>query len=130
MNLDLYKTFYHIAKCESITKAAEQMYITQPAVSRAIRQLEEELGCTLFVRTAKGVKLTLEGNILYQYVDQIFQFLSTAEKKINDVKNLNSGEVRLGVSDTLCKHYLARYLKLFNTLHPKIKIHVVCPTTP
>ncbi|WP_038286787.1 LysR family transcriptional regulator [Acetivibrio straminisolvens] len=130
MNLELYKTFYHIAKCESITKAAEQMYITQPAVSRAIRQLEEELGCTLFIRTPKGVKLTLEGSILYQYVDQIFHFLSTAEKKINDVKNLNSGEVRLGVSDTLCRYYLVKYLKLFNTLHPKIKIHVVCPTTP
>jgi DNA-binding transcriptional LysR family regulator len=63
-------------------------------------------------------------------VNQIFHFLSAAEKKINDVKNLNSGEVRIGVSDTLCKHYLVRYLKLFNTLHPKIKIHVVCPNTP
>ncbi len=130
MNLDLYKTFYHIAKCESITKAAEQMYITQPAVSRSIRQLEEEMGCVLFVRTPKGVKLTLEGEILYRYVEQIFQFLSAAEKQINDVKNLNSGEVRIGASDTLCKHYLARYLKLFNTLHPKIKIHVACPATP
>lgn len=105
-------------------------YITQPAVSRAIRQLEEELGCTLFIRTPKGVKLTLEGSILYKYVDQVFHFLSTAEKKINDVKNLNSGEIRLGVSDTLCRYYLVKYLKLFNTLHPKIKIHVVCPTTP
>lgn len=130
MNLELYKTFYHIAKCKSITKAAEQMFITQPAVSRSVRQLEEELGCTLFVRTPKGVKLTLEGSILYQYVEKIFHDLSAAEKKINDVKNLNSGEIRVGVSDTLCKHYLVRYLKLFNTLHPKIKIHVVCPTTP
>lgn len=130
MNLDLYRTFYSIAKCESITKAAEQMYITQPAVSRSIRQLEEELGCTLFVRTPKGVKLTLEGDILYRHVEQIFQFLSQAEKKIRDVKNLNSGEVRIGASDTLCKHYLIRYLKLYNTLHPKIKIHVACSTTP
>ncbi len=130
MNLDLYRTFYYIAKSESITKAAEQMYITQPAVSRSIRQLEDELGCSLFVRTPKGVKLTLEGDILYRHVEQIFQSLSQARKKINDIKNLNSGEVRIGASDTLCKHYLVRYLKLFNTLHPKIKIHVACPTTP
>lgn len=130
MNLDLYRTFYYVTKYESITKAAERMYITQPAVSRSIRQLEEELGCSLFVRTPKGVKLTLEGNILYRHVEQVFQSLSQAEKKINDIKNLNSGEVRIGASDTLCKHYLVRYLKLFNTLHPKIKIHVACPTTP
>lgn len=130
MNLDLYKSFYFIAKYGSISKAAEHLYITQPAVSRAIRQLEDELGCTLFSRTPKGVKLTQEGKILFQYIEQAFNFISTAEKKINDVKNLLSGEVRIGVSDTLCKHYLVPYLKLFNTLHPTIKIHVICPTTP
>ena len=130
MNLDLYKTFYHIANFQSITKAEEHKYITQPAVSRALRQLEEELGCDLFVRTPKGAKLTPEGEILYQHVEQVFSSLSSAEKKINDLKNLNSGEIRIGFSDTLCKHYLVRYLKLFNTLHPKIKIHVFCQTKP
>lgn len=130
MNLELYRSFYFIANYGSISKAAEHLYITQPAVSRAIRQLEDELGCTLFSRTPKGVKLTGEGEILYQYVKQAFNFLWTAEKKINDIKNLLSGEVRIGVSDTLCKHYLVPYLKLFNTLHPAININVICPTTP
>lgn len=130
MNLELYKSFYFITKYGSISKAAEHLYITQPAVSRAIRQLEDELGCTLFSRTPKGVKLTQEGEVLYHYIEQAFNFISTAEKKIIDVKNLLSGEVRIGVSDTLCKHYLVPYLKLFNTLHPTIKIHVICPTTP
>jgi DNA-binding transcriptional LysR family regulator len=130
MNLELYKSFFFVAKNRSISKAAEYMYVTQPAVSRSIRQLEEDLGCVLFSRTPKGVKLTQEGEILYQYIEQAFNFISNAEKKIDDVKNLLSGEVRIGVSDTLCKNYLVPYLKLFHTLHPTIKIHVICPTTP
>jgi len=130
MNLEFYKTFFYAAKHESISKAAEHLYITQPAVSRAIRQLEDNLGCSLFIRTSKGVKLTPEGQILYENIDKAFQFLFTAERKIDEYKNLLSGEVRIGVSDTLCKYYLVPYLKLFHTLHPAIKIHVVCPTTP
>lgn len=130
MNLELYKSFFFVATDGSMSKAAEHLYITQPALSRAIKQLEEDLGCALFVRTPKGVKLTQEGEILYQYIGQAFNFISAAEKKINDVKNLYSGEVRIGVSDTLCKHYLVPYLKMFNTLHPAIKIRVICPTTP
>jgi DNA-binding transcriptional LysR family regulator len=58
MNLELYKFFYHVAKTSNVSKASEQLYVTQPAVSRAIKQLEEELGCLLFFRTSKGVKLT------------------------------------------------------------------------
>jgi len=130
MNLELYKSFYFVAQHGSISKAAEHLYITQPAVSRSIKQLEDDLGCALFSRTPKGVKLTPEGEILLQYIEQAFNFIATAERKINDVKNILSGEVRIGVSDTLCKHYLVPYLKLFNTLHPAIKIHVICPTTP
>lgn len=130
MNLDLYHSFYFVAKYGSISKASEHLYITQPAVSRTIKQLEEALGCKLFLRTSKGVKLTQEGDILYHYIQQAFSFISSAEKKINDIKNLISGEIRIGVSDTLCKNYLIKYLKLFNTLHPEIKIHVTCPTTP
>jgi len=86
--------------------------------------------CTLFIRTPKGVKLTQEGEILYQYIEQAFNFISTAEKKIEDIKNLLSGEIRIGVSDTICKYYLIPHLRLFKTLHPAIKIHVICPTTP
>lgn len=130
MNLELYRSFFYIAKYGSISKAAEKLFITQPAVSRAIRQLEDELGCALFTRTPRGVRLTQEGEILYKSVDQIFESLSAAQRKINALKNLFSGEVRIGASDTLCKHYLVPYLKLFNTLHPDVNIHVTCKTTP
>lgn len=130
MNLELYKPFFYTAKHGSISKASEQLFITQPAVSRSIMQLEDALDCRLFLRTSKGVRLTQEGQLLLQYVEQAFNFLEAGVKKINDMKDLLHGEVRIGVSDTLCKHYLISYLKLFKTLHPDIRIKVTCPTTP
>jgi LysR family cyn operon transcriptional activator len=130
MNLELYRTFYAIAQSGSISKASEELYITQPAVSRSLRQLEDSLECALFFRTSKGVKPTPEGEILLQYIEQAFNFILLGEKKINEVKNLESGEIRIGVSDTLCKYYLVPYLKLFNTLFPAIKIKAISPTTP
>lgn len=130
MNMELYRTFYFVAKSSSISKASEQLFITQPAVSRSIKQLEEALGCQLFIRTSKGVKLTQEGEILSNYVEQAFSFIALGERKVSDVRNLLSGEIRIGASDTICKHYLIPFLKLFNTLHSQIRIHVICPTTP
>ena len=130
MNLEQYKAFYYTVKHGNISKASEQLYITQPAVSRSIQQLEHSLKCTLFFRTSKGVKLTPEGEILYKYIEQAFNFITAGEDRIKDINNLLSGEVRIGVSDTICKYYLIPYLKLFKTLHPGIKVHVICPTTP
>lgn len=130
MNLELYRAFFYTVKYGNISKASEQLYITQPAVSRAIQQLEDSLHCTLFFRTSKGVKLTPEGEILYKYIEQAFNFIAAGESRIKDINNLLEGEVRIGVSDTICKYYLVPYLKLFKTLHPGIKVHVICPTTP
>lgn len=130
MNLEQYRAFFYTVKYGNISKASEQLYITQPAVSRAIQQLEDSLRCTLFFRTSKGVKLTPEGEILYKYIEQAFNFIAAGESRIKDINNLLEGEVRIGVSDTICKYYLVPYLKLFKTLHPGIKVHVICPTTP
>lgn len=130
MNLEQYKAFFYTAKYGNISKASEQLYITQPAVSRSVKQLEDSLKCALFFRTSKGVKLTPEGEILYKYIEQAFSFIEAGENKLRDVHNLVVGEVRIGVSDTICKYYLIPYLKLFKTLHPGIKVHVICPTTP
>ncbi len=130
MNLEQYRSFFYTVKYGNISKASEQLYITQPAVSRSIQQLEDSLRCTLFFRTSKGVKLTPEGEILYKYIEQAFNFIAAGESRIKDINNLLEGEVRIGVSDTICKYYLVPYLKLFKTLHPGIKVHVICPTTP
>lgn len=129
MQLDLYRFFYYVASNENISKAAEQLYVTQPSVSRAIKQLEEDLGCQLFFRNSKGVKLTQEGEVLYKHIDQAFSFISSGERKIAAFKSLQIGEIRIGASDTLSKYYLAPYLKLFKINYPAIKVIVTCPTT-
>lgn len=130
MNLELYKFFYFVAKFENISKASEHLYVTQPAVSRAIKQLEESLGCLLFFRSSKGVQLTKEGKVLFQHVEQAYNFISSGERKINDINELKAGEVRIGASDTLCKYYLTPYLKLFKSYYPEVKVIATCPTTP
>jgi len=124
ISAELYKTFYYVAKEESITKTAEKLFITQPAVSRSIRQLEEKIGCMLFFRIPKGVKLTNEGKILFSFVEQAFNFLYLGEKKLTEMKNLESGEIAIGVGDSICKHYLIPYLKRYNTDYPGINIHI------
>lgn len=130
IDTELYKNFYMVAKEGSISKAAELLFITQPAVSRSIRQLEEKSKCTLFFRTPKGVKLTKEGEILYQYIEQAFNFIYLGEKKLAEVKELEKGEITIGVGDTICKHYLLPHLKNFNHLYPGVRIHVRNHTTP
>lgn len=113
-----------------MTKASENLFTTQPAVSRSIRRLEAQVGHPLFVRTARGVVLTTEGKILYKYSQRIFQSLAAADKEIRSVHSLLEGEIRIGISATLCKHYLMDYLNLFNQEYPGIVIRVTNPTTP
>ena len=83
-NLEYYKVFYHVAGCGSLTQAAEMMCISQPAVSQAIKQLEKCIGGTLFLRTAKGVKLTPEGEVLYKYVKEGYETISLGEKNADN----------------------------------------------
>ncbi len=122
VNTEMYKIFYYVAKEGNISKTAKRLFITQPAVSRTVRQLEEKMGCMLFFRTPKGVRLTGEGEILFNYVEQAFNYLFMGEKKLSQMKNLESGELSVGVGDTICKHYLIPYLKQFNEAYPGIRI--------
>jgi LysR family cyn operon transcriptional activator len=127
--LDGYRVFLATAKEGSFSKAAEALFITQPAVSHAIKQLEERLGGALFFRTSRGVKLTVEGETLFRYMDQAFQLVIEAELKIKEMHNLQSGVVRVGANDTLCKHYLLPYLENFHRQYPDIKLHVTNRTS-
>jgi DNA-binding transcriptional LysR family regulator len=129
-NLEWYKSFYFVVKTGSITKAAEQLYVTQPSVSYSIKQLEEHLGIQLFVRKSKGVRLTKEGEALFQHVETAFDSLLVGEKKMEQFKNLNRGEVKIGTSDTLCKYYLLPHIESFNKSYPDIKIHLSHGKTP
>ena len=98
-NLEAYKVFYYVAKCGSVTKAAGELSISQPAVSQAVKQLENTLDVSLFHRAAKGVRLTGEGELLYSYVAKGYEQIELGVKKVHQMQNMELGEVRIGASD-------------------------------
>ncbi|TLS49626.1 LysR family transcriptional regulator [Paenibacillus antri] len=130
VNLEWYRVFYEAAKTGSLTGAAERLHITQPAVSHTLKQLEATLGAALFFRTTKGVRLTAEGEALFGYVQQALGMVEAGERTVADMRQLTRGEVHIGASDTLCKHYLLPYLEKFHRDYPEIRIHVTNRTTP
>ncbi|WP_138495565.1 LysR family transcriptional regulator [Paenibacillus pinistramenti] len=129
-NYELYKVFYWAAKTGSLSQAAKVLYLTQPSVSHAIKQLEDSFGIPLFHRNARGVVLTQEGSMLYSYIEQSQILISIAEEKMAALKNLESGELRIGGSDSLFKHYLLPYLESFHRKYPGIRLHLNHGTTP
>lgn len=129
-NLEYYKIFYYVAKEGSISLAAKRVCISQPAVSQAIKQLENVLNCQLFVRVAKGMRLTKEGEVLYQCVKQGYELILKGEDRLERMLNLESGEIRIGASDMTLQYYLLPYLEKFHIQYPKIKVIVTNGPTP
>ena len=129
INFDLYKIFYIAAKTENFSKAASELYISQSAVSQAIKNLESKLGVPLFLRNSRHLSLTPEGKLLFSHAEQAFNLFKTAEHKINAMQNFEAGEIRIGASDTICKYYLLPYLEKFNYRFPKVKIRVINRTS-
>jgi len=129
-NVEWYRVFYWTAIKGSLSKAAEALHITQPAVSHTLKRLERQLGGTLFFRTPKGVRLTAEGAVLFRHVEQAFRILEAGERSIAEMHDLESGEIHIGASDTLCKHYLLPHLEKFHRAFPKVRIHVTNRMTP
>lgn len=128
-NISLYHIFLTAAQSPSISAAAQSLYISQPAVSKAIKKLEDSLGVSLLVRSSKGIQLTNEGNILYQYLHSAFETINAAEDTIKHIHELGIGHIKIGVSSTLCKHILLPCLKSFLSIHPHIQITIVCQST-
>ncbi|NHN29719.1 LysR family transcriptional regulator [Paenibacillus agricola] len=121
-SMDFYKVFYYTVKAGSITGAAQQLFITQPSASYAIKQLEEQLGVRLLLRKAKGVEMTEEGSTLFHYVEQAYGLLLAGERKISEMKTFMAGTIRLGASDSLCKYFLFPFLDKFHKAHPSVRI--------
>lgn len=130
INLEYYKIFYYVAKLGGITLAADELCISQPAVSQAIKQLENNLGSSLFLRTSKGVRLTPEGEVLYSYIKRGYELILLGESKFRDMKDFNNGEIRIGASDMTLHYYLLPYLEEFHQKYPKIKVTVTNAPTP
>ena len=116
VKLDLYRIFWQVAKSASFSKAAKNLYMTQPAISQAIMQLENELDIRLFNRTPKGVTLTDEGKNLFEYVNSAIKIINAGEEKILEYKNLSVGELKIGVGDTISRYFLLPYLEKFHTI--------------
>ena len=127
--LDLYRIFHEVSKSESFSKAAKNLYMTQPAISQAIANLEKELEMYLFHRTPKGVTLTKEGKLLYDYVNSALGILQTGEEKVLELQNLTSGELRIGVGDTISRYFLLPFLEMYYKKYPSIKLKVLNGTT-
>lgn len=126
MNIDfeLYRIFYVVANHLNITKASEELNISQPAISKSIKNLEEQLGGQLFVRTKRGVLLTDEGKEFYEYIKHAIEYINNAENKFTDLINLETGSIKIGISATLTKEFLMPYLERFHSLYPKIDIQI------
>lgn len=130
ISFDYYKIFYFAARDKSITSAAKALYLTQPTVSRAMQNLENELGCRLFVRSKKGVSLTPEGEILYRHVAEACAHIFEAEEELADKKRYLDGSVRIGASEMTLHNYLLPFLEQFRTCYPSIKLKLSNTSTP
>lgn len=129
-SLEAYRVFYTVASCQSITLAAGELSISQPAVSQSVKQLEEELNAKLFTRTSKGVRLTQEGELLYSYVAKGYEQIMLGEQKLIQLHNMELGEITIGASDMTLQFFLLPYLEKFHEQHSNIRIRVTNGPTP
>jgi DNA-binding transcriptional LysR family regulator len=127
--LDAYRIFCEVAKHRSFSKTAKSLYMTQPAVSQAIMNLERELDTRLFTRTSKGVNLTNDGRLLYEYVNSAINLINVGEKKLAESRDLLTGEMKIGVGDTISRYYLLPYLEIFHNSSPNINLKIINRTT-
>ena len=124
VNLELYRIFYVVAKHKHMTKASEELHISQPAISQSIKKLEDQLGGTLFLRSNKGMELTEEGKMFYDYVKGALELINNAENEFTSFKDLSKGEIKIGCSTTLTKLVLLDALKKFHFDYPNINVDI------
>lgn len=123
-NLSQYRIFYAVALAGNISKAAKELYISQPAISKSISKLEDSLHTTLFTRNSRGVQLTEEGQVLFEHTRAAFEQLSMGEQELKRIREFHLGQIRIGVSNTLCRFIMVDYLKGFIEQYPHIKITI------
>ena len=124
-NFEYYKVFYYVAQYGNITRAADKLCLTQPSVTRAIHNLEDQLGCRLFNRTSKGVVLTKEGTIIYQQVRKGCEALFEAEEELERLKNLGNGTIRIVANEIASKLVVIPAMKKFKKDHPSIVFNIM-----
>ena len=128
INYELYKVFYYVATTLSFSEASKQLFISQSAVSQAVKALEKKLDQTLFIRSTKRVQLTPEGEILLRHVEPAMNLIKRGESQLIDAAS-SGGQIRIGASDTICRYFLVPYLKRFHEEFPNAHIKVTNETS-
>lgn len=129
INYELYKVFYYVATSLSFSEASKQLYISQSAVSQAIKTLEKKIGQTLFIRSTKKVALTPAGELLLQHIEPAMNLIRRGEEQIQNVNETELGQLHIGASDTICRYFLVPYIKKFHELYPAVPIKVTNATS-
>lgn len=129
INIELYRIFYTVAITQNITKASEMLNISQPAVTKHIKNLEDALGVILFIRTRKGVVLTPIGQKIFLEIKNALTIFDNVENEIKNYKDNNCGNIRIGISTTLVRLYLIDYINVFHKKYPNVKIEINTDTT-
>ena len=130
VSYDYYKIFYNVAKYKSFSRAADVMLCNQPNLTRAIKTLEKQLGCTLFERTNKGVRLTDDGRDLYEHISAAFEHIEAGEKAIEAKHNMDHGIVSIGATEIALRCYLLPILSHYHQLYPGVRIKILNVSTP
>ena len=130
VNYEYYKIFYYVAKYQNFTKAARALNNSQPNVTRAMNNLEQEINCTLFVRTNRGVFLTPEGEKLYQRGAVAMTQFQLAEEEMEECAGLEHGSISIGVSEIALNIFLLEKLKEFHMTYPKVRLKIRNHLTP
>ncbi len=123
-DMNLYKVFYVVAKNNSFSKAAEELFVTQPSVSYSIRQLEDRLNIKLFKRNHKGIKITPEGKEVFEYVKKSYNDISVGERTLKENRELKTGKISIGVQSHIGRFFLFPYLEKFHEKYPNIEINI------
>ena len=123
-NYDYYRVFYRVVECGSMTEAAKELFLAQSTISRTVQNLENDLGSTLFERTAHGVLLTEEGSILHHHLKLAIEHITAAEEKLDSIRRLDHGLLRIGASELTLEHYMLPYLERMKREYPQIVIRL------
>lgn len=131
IDFDLYKMFYTVAKYGSISKAAEELFVSQPAASQSVKQLEKLLDTPLFNRRHHGIELSAQGGkVIFDDVEQAVKLLYGVEEKLAALKQNATGTLRIGASETIFQYFLSEKIVEYNKLYPHVKIELISEVSP
>ena len=130
INLELYRVFYTVAKCGSLTRAAKELYISQPAVSQSVKVLESQMGVRLFNRTHGGIELTKAGELVFGNIEKALSLIESAENSVAELNSVATGTIRIGATDSIFAHILSEPIAAFNEKYPAVKLELISSTSP